>query len=159
MLASALRVTGIKETDWIISKEPSHERYSSGIEEMKEGKKIGFAKMMYTRVFYADGCGNFEHNKGAISALLGLPEEDTDEATGVAMERSKVHQWGDWNMQRGKLLLIVLTPSSSLLSTNQCAYADWKNEADSLTCKTRTQERISSELAHHSKSFIIALCS
>ena len=94
MLESALRVTGTKEDDWTINKEPTQERYSSGIKEMKEGNRIGFAKMMYTRVFYPDGSGDFEHNKGTLNALLDLPKEDIDEATKIAIERSKTFSWG-----------------------------------------------------------------
>ena len=93
MLESALRVTGTKEDDWTITKEPSQERYSSGIKEMQEGKRIGFAKMMYTRVFYPDGCGDFEHNKGTLNSLLDLPKDDIDEATKAAIERSKTSNW------------------------------------------------------------------
>ena len=93
MLESALRVTGTKQDDWTITKEPAQERYASGIKEMQEGKRIGFAKMMYTRVFYDDGCGDVEHNKGTINSILGLPKEDIDEATKVAIERSKTYDW------------------------------------------------------------------
>jgi hypothetical protein len=45
--------------------------------------------MMYTRVFYPDGCGDFEHNKGTLNSLLDLPKEDIDEAIKAAIERSK----------------------------------------------------------------------
>jgi hypothetical protein len=93
MLESAFRVTGTKKDDWTISKEPAQDRYMSGIKEMKEGKRIGFAKMMYTRVFYPDGCGDFEHNKGTLNKVLNLPQEDIDEATKVAIERSKAPSW------------------------------------------------------------------
>lgn len=93
MLESILRVTGTKEDDWTINKEATHERYSSGIKEMQEGKRIGFAKMMYTRVFYPDGCGDFERNKGTLNSLLDLPEEDIDEATKAAIERSEKSKW------------------------------------------------------------------
>ncbi|CZR67747.1 related to oxidoreductase CipA-like [Phialocephala subalpina] len=93
MLESALRVTGGKEEDWTITKEPSHERYSNGLKEIKEGQRIGFAKMMYTRVFYPDGCGDFENSKGTINSLLGLPNEDIDESTERAIERSKATSW------------------------------------------------------------------
>lgn len=93
MLESALRVTGTKAGDWAITREPAHERYSSGIKEMKEGERIGYAKMMYTRVFYPDGCGDFEHNRGTLNRLLDLPEESIDEATKAAIERSKVAHW------------------------------------------------------------------
>ena len=88
MLESALRVTGTKQDDWIITKEPVQERYSSGIKEIQEGKHSGFPKM-FARAFYPDGCGDFEHNKGTLNSLLGLPREDIDEATKVAIERSK----------------------------------------------------------------------
>ena len=89
-------MTGTKKTDWTITKEPAHERYSSGVKEIQEGKRIGFAKMMYTRVFYPDGCGDFEHNKGTLNSLLELPKEDIDEATKAAIERSKATKgWAD----------------------------------------------------------------
>lgn len=97
MLQSALRVTGTNESDWTISKESAHERYSTGLKEIQEGKRIGFVKMMYTRVFFPDGCGDFEHNKGTVNQLLNLAEEDIDEATKVAIERSKAPQWLDRN--------------------------------------------------------------
>ena len=93
MLESALRVTGTKEDNWTITKEPAQERYSAGLNDMKEGKRIGFAKVMCTRVFYPDGCGDFEHNKGTLNSLLGLPKDDIDEATKAAIERSKVANW------------------------------------------------------------------
>ena len=89
-------MTGTNKTDWTITKEPAHERYSSGVKEIQEGKRNGFAKMMYTRVFYPDGCGDFEHKKGTLNSLLELPKEDIDEATKVAIERSKATKgWAD----------------------------------------------------------------
>lgn len=95
MLDSTLRVTETNEDDWTITREPSKERYLNGLEEIKEGKRIGFAKMMYTRVFFPDGCGDTEHNKGTLNQLLGLPEENIDEFTKVAIERSKGPKWTD----------------------------------------------------------------
>lgn len=89
MLASALRVTGTKEDDWTITKEPAQERFSTGVREVQEGKREGFAKFLYTRIFFPDGCGDFEHNKGTLNSLLGLPKEDINEATKVAIERQK----------------------------------------------------------------------
>ncbi|KAI0158622.1 hypothetical protein BJ166DRAFT_498682 [Pestalotiopsis sp. NC0098] len=93
MLESALRVTGTKKSDWTITKEPAEQRYSDGLKEIKEGARIGFAKMMYTRVFFADGCGDFEATKGTINNVLGLPKEDIDTATKAAIERSKGPVW------------------------------------------------------------------
>ena len=93
MLESALRVTGTKQDDWTITTESAQERYSSGVEEIQQGKRIGFAKMMFTRVFYPDGCGDFEHNKGTLNSLLDLPKEDIDGATKTAIDRSKKSNW------------------------------------------------------------------
>ena len=88
MLASTFRLTGTKESEWIITKEPATERFASGIKEIQEGKHSGFPKLT-ARVFYADGCGDFKNKKEMLNGLLGLPEEDFDEATRVAFERSK----------------------------------------------------------------------
>ncbi|KAJ5924416.1 hypothetical protein N7466_008603 [Penicillium verhagenii] len=92
MLESVLRVTGTQESDWAISKEPSKERWANGIKEMVQGSRIGFAKMLYTRVFYQDGAGNIEA-KGPLNSMLGLPTEDIDEFTKIAIERAKPQPW------------------------------------------------------------------
>lgn len=89
ILASVLRVTGTQESDWTVSHEPSRDRYNAGLAEIKEGKRVGFAKMMYTRVFFPDGGGDFESGRGTANALLQLPQEDLDAATGRAIERAK----------------------------------------------------------------------
>ncbi|KAK6000685.1 hypothetical protein QM012_003410 [Aureobasidium pullulans] len=93
ILESVLRVTGTRSEGWSITYEPSKQRYADGLEEIKQGKKIGFAKMMYTRVFYQDGCGNFGKSRGTLNELLELPQEDLDEFTALAIERSKETQW------------------------------------------------------------------
>ena len=93
MFDSILRVTGTKEADWSINKEPAHERYANGVAEMKQGSRDGFAKMLYTRIFYDDGNGDFETRRGVSNKLLGLPEEDIDEATKRAIKRSEQSPW------------------------------------------------------------------
>lgn len=93
MLESAMRVTGTQKKDWTITKENSKERYLAGAREMKEGNRMGFGKMMYTRVFYPDGVGDFERSRGTIIGVLGLPKEDIDKATEAAIERSKTDPW------------------------------------------------------------------
>ncbi len=92
MLDSVYRVTGATEADWTITKESSQERYAKGMKDMYEGSREGFAKMLYTRVFYPDGCGDVEH-KGLINDLLALPTENLDTATTAAIERAKTHPW------------------------------------------------------------------
>lgn len=93
ILDSVLRVTQTTLGDWTLTKEPVKERYSEGIAAMKTGDRIGFAKMMYGRVFFPDDCGNFEKTKGTINSLIGLPKEDLDEATRAAIKRVDASTW------------------------------------------------------------------
>ncbi|KAK4902964.1 hypothetical protein LTR49_026969 [Elasticomyces elasticus] len=95
MLASAQRVTGTKEDDWKITKHDSHERFDVSLKFFKEGKfkTEGFTNFLYSRIFFPDGGGGFEH-KGTINNLLRLPKEDLDEATKVAMERQRANEGG-----------------------------------------------------------------
>lgn len=94
MFKSVQRVTKTGPSDWTITKEPVKERYTNGMEAMKNGDRIGFAKMMYSRVFYPDGVGNFEKRRGVLNELLALPEENIDEATERTIERSKKPMFG-----------------------------------------------------------------
>ncbi|KAJ7579838.1 hypothetical protein C8J56DRAFT_283094 [Mycena floridula] len=92
MLDSVLRVTGEKDGDWKIKYEPSDVRYAAGQEQFKGGDRSGFVKLLYSRVFYPDGCGNYEDRHGLANELLGLPKEDLDEFTKIAVKRSEVMQ-------------------------------------------------------------------
>lgn len=93
MLASVIRVTGSNESDWSMTKEPCQERYAAGVQELKEGNRLGLAKLMYTRIFYPDGNGDLESSRGLSNSVLGLPEEDLDRATRAAIERAKTWSW------------------------------------------------------------------
>lgn len=93
MLESVQRVTKTKPEDWTISKEPSQQRFDEGEAQFKNGDFHGMIKMMSTRIFFKDGCGDFEHNKGTLNAMLGLPKEGIDEYTAIAIERSKHPAW------------------------------------------------------------------
>jgi len=86
MLASVLRQTGTKEDDWMITKVPAQELYSTSVKQIAEGKKEAFASFLYSRIFFPDGCGDFEH-MGTLNSMLDLPEEDINEATDVAIKR------------------------------------------------------------------------
>ncbi|KIW23596.1 uncharacterized protein PV07_11783 [Cladophialophora immunda] len=81
MLASVLRVTGDKEDDWTVLHEDVRERYQAGVEQMKGGDRLGFMKMLYARVFFPNGDGDYESKYGLHNDVLGLPKEDFDEAT------------------------------------------------------------------------------
>ncbi|KAJ6527893.1 putative isoflavone reductase family protein [Mycena vulgaris] len=89
MLASVLRVTGTKESDWKIEHEAHEARYAAGVAQFKGGDMQGFRKLLYTRVFYPDGCGNYEARHGLHNDILGLPKEDLDEFTKIAAKRAE----------------------------------------------------------------------
>lgn len=85
MLDSVLRVSGDSEKDWTIKTEDVKERYKAGVEQMRGGDRMGFVKLLYTRVFYP-GDGNYEAKHGLHNDVLGLPKEDFDEATKRALD-------------------------------------------------------------------------
>lgn len=89
MLDSVLRVTGTTLVDWKVSYEPVKERYQSGVEEFRNGNMLGFAKLLYARMFYPDNSGNYEITKGLHNDILGLPKENLDEYTNIAVEMAK----------------------------------------------------------------------
>lgn len=94
MLESVLRVMGAKEEDWTITKEPVEELFAKSAQQIKEGKREGFSNFLYSRIFFPDGSGDFEHNKGTLNSILSLPKEDFDEATKVAIDRQKAASAG-----------------------------------------------------------------
>ena len=86
MLESVMRVTGTKESDWKITHEPAKERYDSGMAELQKGNRVGFARLLYSRIFFPDSPWNFQ---GLDNENLGLPKEDLDEFTKIAVQMSK----------------------------------------------------------------------
>jgi len=91
MFESWKRVSGDKDSDWTIEKEPSKERYQKGMEAMKSAQdpisaRMGAAMASFVRGFLPNGGGDYESTRGLDNAKLGLPEEDLDERTAVAKE-------------------------------------------------------------------------
>jgi hypothetical protein len=84
MLESLNRVLGTTDKDWEIKYEPSDKRVKDGNEEFQKGDRRGFAKAMYSRMFFPNGDGNFETE--IVNDVLGLPKEDLDEATKRVIE-------------------------------------------------------------------------
>ncbi|KAJ7749852.1 putative isoflavone reductase family protein [Mycena maculata] len=89
MLESVLRVTGTKESDWKIEHEAHEVRFAAGVAQFKGGDRRGFVKLLYTRGFYPDGCGNYEARHGLHNEILRLPKEDLDEFTRIAVDRAE----------------------------------------------------------------------
>ena len=84
MFASVLRVTGDKESDWTVTREPSKERYGRGMQLMQSGNMAGFAIALYTRAFYPHSNANFSEK--VLNEKLGLPKEDLNAATKVGID-------------------------------------------------------------------------
>lgn len=93
MLESAQRVTGTTASDWTVTKEPSQKRFDDGMAELKAGNHMGMFKTMSTRIFFLDGCGDFESRKGTLNNILGLQKEDIDQYTKIAIDRAKNPGW------------------------------------------------------------------
>lgn len=87
MLASALRVTGTQIGNWQVGRERSAERYARGLRMMRDGDSGGFVQAMYTRTFFPNGDGAYERRHGLHNELLGLPAEEMDEFTRLAIGR------------------------------------------------------------------------
>ncbi|KAL2678365.1 hypothetical protein Neosp_009111 [[Neocosmospora] mangrovei] len=85
VLESVKRVTVTTDDEWKVTYQPATERYEEGMEELGQGNQMGFYKAMFARVFYANGDADFEPD----NKLLGLPEENIDEATRKAIGMAK----------------------------------------------------------------------
>jgi hypothetical protein len=77
MLDSLNRVMGLKDEDWTIKYEKSEERVKQGLEALKEGNRLGFAKAMYSSFFNEKGDAVY----GTCNEILGLKREDLDVQT------------------------------------------------------------------------------
>jgi hypothetical protein len=66
------------------------ETTADGLAMVKTGNMAGFAKLLYSRAFFPEDAGN--HSDKAQNELLGLPEENLDEATQVGIDMVKALQ-------------------------------------------------------------------
>jgi hypothetical protein len=85
MFDSVLRVTSGSPDDWKVTYVPVKEYYQEGVEQFKGGDRTGFGKLLYSRMFFPDLAGNFGALKGLDNNKLGLPEENLDEFTKIAV--------------------------------------------------------------------------
>lgn len=93
MFESVKRVTGTTDADWTVTHESAKQRWEDGMAEIKKGNFSAFTKMLYARMFFPTGDADFQTRRGTDNALLGLPQEDLDEWTRVAVgmgERGEV---------------------------------------------------------------------
>jgi hypothetical protein len=78
MFDSVKRVTGTTDPDWTITDENTEQRYREGLEDAKKGHGEGWMKMGYSRMFFANGDGDYETSRGLHNEVLGLPVENPD---------------------------------------------------------------------------------
>ncbi|KAK2811494.1 hypothetical protein FQN50_002117 [Emmonsiellopsis sp. PD_5] len=87
MFESVMRVTGTGEGDWKVTKVGVEGRWEGAKKEVLEGGDLmKFVRMIYSRIFFEGGDGDYEGSRGLDNEVLGLPVEDLDEATKVAVK-------------------------------------------------------------------------
>ncbi|KAK3319179.1 hypothetical protein B0H66DRAFT_558915 [Apodospora peruviana] len=89
MFEAVKRVTGTTDADWTITRESAEQRWKEGMAEVQKGNFAAFTKMLYSRMFFAAGGGDYESKRGTDNVVLGLPVEDLDEATKIAVRMGK----------------------------------------------------------------------
>lgn len=82
ILDSLNRIMDLKDEDWTIKYEKSEERVKEGLEMLKGGNRLGFAKAMYSRFFYEKRDVGYE----TCNEVLGLEKEELDAQTGRIVE-------------------------------------------------------------------------
>ncbi|KAL2192575.1 hypothetical protein P885DRAFT_47330 [Corynascus similis CBS 632.67] len=85
MFESVKRVTGTTDADWTITKESSEQRWKDGTAEVQRGNFKAYTKMLYSRMFFPNGDGDYQSRRALHNDVLGLPVEDLDAATRVAV--------------------------------------------------------------------------
>lgn len=86
MLESVKRVTGTTDADWAITRESAEQRWKEGFEAVKQGNFGAFPKMLYSRMFLPSADDDYQSRRALDNDILGLPVEDLDEATAVAVK-------------------------------------------------------------------------
>ncbi|KAH7149820.1 putative oxidoreductase CipA [Dactylonectria estremocensis] len=87
MFESVKRVTGTSDEDWITVHQKSIDRWGDGLARMQRGDLSGFLKQLYGGVLVSEDNSDFEGNRGVSNELLGLPKEDIDTYTRIAVGR------------------------------------------------------------------------
>ncbi|MCJ1476707.1 hypothetical protein MMC13_005375 [Lambiella insularis] len=85
MFESVKRVTGTTDVDWTITHEAAEQRFKDGQAEVQKGNFKAFPKMLYSRMFFPNGDGDYQSRRALHNDLLGLPVEDLDEFTAIGV--------------------------------------------------------------------------
>lgn len=85
MFKSVKRVTGTTDVDWTITHESAEQRWKDGQAALQQGNMKAFTKMLYSRMFFPNGDGDYQSSRGLHNDLLGLTVEDLDEFTAIGV--------------------------------------------------------------------------
>lgn len=66
--------------------EPIKQHHINGFEQIRKRECISFATMKWICVFFSNGSGDFEHSRGTINDMLGLPKEVIGKVTKRAVD-------------------------------------------------------------------------
>ncbi|KAF2873124.1 putative oxidoreductase CipA-like protein [Massariosphaeria phaeospora] len=92
MFESVKRVTGTTDADWTMTHESAEQRFKDGQAAMQKGDMQGFPKLLYSRMFFPNGDGDYQSKRGLHNDLLGLPQEDLDEYTAIAVRMGETEE-------------------------------------------------------------------
>ncbi|KAL4748743.1 hypothetical protein BDW72DRAFT_205352 [Aspergillus terricola var. indicus] len=81
MFESVKRVTETVDSEWTITQESSLARFKEGQEALRAHDWKAFPKMLYSRMFFPNGDGDYESRLGLDNAALDLPVEELEQAT------------------------------------------------------------------------------
>lgn len=92
MFESVKRITKTTDSEWTISHESSEQRWKDANGAVKRGDFSNFTKQLYSRMFFANGDGDYQSTHGLDNDLLGLPKEDLDVSTAIAVRMAENHE-------------------------------------------------------------------
>ncbi|KAI1021974.1 hypothetical protein LB504_007241 [Fusarium proliferatum] len=96
ILDSLHRVLGTTDDDWDIKYELSAQRVEEGAEEMRNGSQHGFIKWLCANTFLPENIASDFTKKEVANGILGLVEEDLDDATKRVVTRLE-HGWNPFD--------------------------------------------------------------
>ncbi len=85
MFESVKRITGIIDAYWTITYESAEQRWKDGQAALQQGNMKAFTEMLYSRMFFPNGEGDYQSSRGLHNNLLGLTVEDLDEFTAIGV--------------------------------------------------------------------------
>jgi hypothetical protein len=86
MLDSLNRVMGTTDKDWTFKYEGARGRFQNARDGVEKGDRRAYVRMLYSRMFFPGETLNYEKRLGLANETLGLPKEDLDEQTKVAVK-------------------------------------------------------------------------